>query len=82
MAGDCPLRKEVTVFPFDIVLSVSCLRLDLVLIKGIKWQFRIPSQYLLSTKQVFLGVLEYTLSFTFLSLRDCFSSLFLGPQFI
>lgn len=53
MAGDCPLRKEVTVFPFDIVLSVSCLRLDLVLIKGIKWQFRIPSQYLLSTKQVF-----------------------------
>lgn len=55
-AGDCLSRKLLS-FYLSIVLSVSCLRLDLImLIKGIRRQFRIGSQNWLSTKQ-FWGVL-------------------------
>lgn len=68
-------RKLLSLYS-SIVHSVSCLRLDLTLIKCIKWQFRIRSQKWLSMKQ-FWGMLVKILTkihwvSPFLSLRDYF----------
>lgn len=56
--------RKLLSFYSSTVRLVSCLRLDLVLIKGIRWQFRICSQIGCPQNGFWVRSWKYTLSFT------------------
>lgn len=56
--------RKLLSFCSSIVHLVSCLRLDLLWIKGIRWQFRICSQIGCPQNSFWVCLWKYTLSFT------------------